>query len=117
MGSIRDAALNAQDIPTEQVEVPEWGVTIEVRGMTGRAQARYMEAAIDPDTGSANFERIYPELVIATAYDPASGEPVFEAADRDVLLGKSAKALERIAQVGLRLSGMGPEAQAEAAGN
>jgi len=102
--NIRQKALNAKDVKTELVPIPEWDVTIEVRGFTlGERLAFYDKVAVD---GQVNRENFLPELVIASAFDPDSGEKVFEAADRDMLKGKSAAALERITTVATRLSGM-----------
>lgn len=106
--SIRDQILAKQDIPSETVEVPEWGVKVEVRGMTGAERTRIMDKATQT-AGDVNLQFVYPEIVIATAFDPESGEQVFKPNDRDALLAKSATALDRIAAVGMRLSGFTAE--------
>jgi len=110
--SIRDLILAKQDIPSEMVDVPEWGVKVEVRGMTGAERTRIMDKASD-NNGGVNLQFIYPEIVIATAFDPETGEQIFVPADRDVLLSKSASAIDRIALVGMRLSGFTKEAAEE----
>ena len=101
-----------QDIPTQLVEVPEWGVKIEVRGMTGAERTRIMDKAT-ADAGEMNLQMIYPEIVIATSFDPLTGEQVFVPEDRDILLSKSATALDRVAMVGMRLSGFTKESADE----
>lgn len=111
--SMREKILALQDIPVEQVEVPEWGVTLEVRGMNGADRTRIMDMAMQTE-GGLNLQVVYPEIVIATVFDPESGAQVFEPKDRDVLLSKSATALDRVAQVGMRLSGFTQEASDEA---
>jgi|SRR6185503_236619 len=113
MSDLRARILNADDVRSEDVEVPEWGVTVRVQGMTGAERARYLQATVGED-GKPNFDRIYPEVLIACAYDPETGEKVFEAADRDALNGKAAGATERIAKVAMRLSGIADDARAEA---
>ena len=110
--SIRDLILAKQDIPSEVVDVPEWGVKVEVRGMTGAERTRIMDKASDSE-GGVNLQFIYPEIVIATSFDPESGEQIFVPTDRDVLLSKSASAIDRIALVGMRLSGFTKEAADE----
>jgi len=112
--SIRDLILTSQDIPSEIVDVPEWGVKIEVRGMTGASRTRIMDLAVGNE-GSVNLQFVYPEIVIATAYDSETGEQIFEPNDKDTLLAKSAIAIDRIASVGMRLSGFTQES-ADAAG-
>ncbi len=106
--SIRDQILTAQDIPSESVDVPEWGVKVEVRGMTGAERTRIMDKAVG-QTGDVNLQFVYPEIVIATSFDPESGEQIFSPSDRDALLAKSANALDRLASVGMRLSGFTQE--------
>lgn len=112
--SLRDKILAAEDIQSEMVEVPEWDCTIEVRGMNGADRSRILELAATADDGKISIGNMYVETVIASAYDPESGERIFTDADRDVLMAKSAAAIDRIAQVGMRLSAMSPEAQDDA---
>ena len=102
---LRDALLNAQDIQSEIVDVPQWGVKIEVRGMTGKARANFLRSVTVKD-GQTDMERFYPQLIIGTAHDPETGEPVFTLADREALNEKSGAALEVLAQAAMRLSGL-----------
>jgi hypothetical protein len=102
-----------QDIPSETVDVPEWGVKVEVRGMTGAERTRIMDLAVD-QKGGVNLQFVYPEIVIATSFDQESGEQIFGPKDRDALLAKSATALDRLASVGMRLSGFTQESADDA---
>ena len=111
--SLRDQILAANDIPSEKVPVPEWGVTVEVRGMTGAERTRIMDKAVDQQ-GGVNLQFVYPEIVIATSFDDITGEQIFKPSDRDTLLNKSAVALDRLAQVGMKLSGFTQESSDEA---
>ena len=113
MSDLRAKILNADDVQSESVEVPEWGVTVSVRGMTGAERAHYLSATVD-ENGKPRFDRIYPEILIACTTDPETGEKVFEAADRDVLNGKGAAPTERIAKVAMRLSGIDDDSPAAA---
>lgn len=110
--SLRETILAADDIASEIVEVPEWGVKIEVRGMNGADRSRILSRAAEGSGISVGD--MYVDTVIASCYDPESGERVFTAADKDALLGKSASAIDRLATVGMRLSGMNQEAQDDA---
>jgi hypothetical protein len=112
--SLRDRILQASDITAETVEVPEWGVTVEVRTMTGAERAKIMQSAAEAG-GVMDFTKIYPDVVISCTFDPESGERVFDWEDRPNLMAKSGLAIDRIAAVGLRLSGFTKEAQ-DAAG-
>ena len=108
--SLRDRILHCDDIPTEMVEVPLWGITLEVRGMTGSDRAQMLAAAMTPE-GGVNLQEFYPEVVIACTYDPETGQRVFSNDDRIALMSKSGKAIDILATVGLRLSGMTEEAK------
>lgn len=109
MSLLRDRILSADDIPSESVTVPEWGCDILVRGMSGADRAGLLERAVSPD-GAVSFSAFYPEVVIATACDPDTGARLFDESDKALLMEKSGAALDRVATVGLRLSGMTNEA-------
>jgi hypothetical protein len=106
---LRTKIFEADDGKSELVEVEEWGVKVEVRSMTGKRRAFMMTRFMGD--GGLDTERLYPELLIATVYDPETGDMVFRPEDADALNERNAAALERIAQVALRLSGMTEKAQ------
>jgi hypothetical protein len=109
---LRKTILETEDLQKELVHVPEWDVDVEVRSMTGKERARIMRVAAEGTT--VNLERWFPEIVIASAYDPDTGEKLFEPADRDALNAKNGAALNRLAVVGQRLAGL-MESDVEAA--
>lgn len=106
----------AADVTSEIVHVPEWDVTVAVKSMTGRARARLLKAAAQAD-GTMDFEALYPAILIACCFDPGTDEPVFTGADANWLNDKSAGPVERLAQVGMRLSGLSKEAVDEGKGS
>lgn len=112
--NLRDKILAVDDIQTESVPVPEWGVDIEVRGMNGAARATYMEKFRDEDTGRINYPALYPTAIIECCFDPETGERIFRPDDEPLINQKSGKALERLASVAMRLSGMSEDAEKEA---
>ena len=116
MSKLRDQILNADDRKSEIVDVPEWGCELEVRSLTGAQRAAFMEAAFDLETGQPDFARIYPTLIIQTCHDPETGEPVFEATDRDVLNTKSAAVTERLAKAAMELAGLSEPARLDVPG-
>lgn len=103
---LRSRILSADDITSEMVEVPQWGVTVEVRSMDARSRI-LMTQDVSGDDG-VSMERLYPDMVIQTAHDPATGERIFSADDRDALLAKSSAALDILATAAMRVSGMTP---------
>lgn len=108
--SLRDRILSANDIVTELVEVPEWGVSVEVRGMAAADRTALMDRAAD-SKGSVNTSLLYPAVVIACCFDPETGERLFGPEDEKAIGEKSGLAIERLVQAGLRASGMSVEAR------
>ncbi len=50
MASLRDKIFAAEDIPTEVVGIPEWGVDVLVRGMSAGDRITLMQNAFDQNT-------------------------------------------------------------------
>ena len=113
MSNLSAQIFAADDIESELVEVPQWGVTVLVKSMTARDRARMITTGVS-DSGVFRLEEILPDLVIASTYDPETGERVFEESDRDALMAKSAAPIEQIATVAMRLSGLEENATDEA---
>lgn len=113
--SLRDTILNAADVPEELVPVPEWGAKVLVRGLTAGEQADFYTrvSTIDPRSGEVTVNRKHwaAEIIIACCYDPETKSKLFEAADRDTLNKKAAKATDRLSSVAARLSGLGDDRQ------
>ncbi|MEA4884256.1 MAG: hypothetical protein VB144_11495 [Clostridia bacterium] len=102
--SLADEILDMDDIPSETVEVPEWGKRLLVRGLTGAQRAKL--AKTTDEKGKVDVERIQPELIIYSVYDPETNQPVFKPTHRDRLNGKFGKALDRLTTAALRVSGL-----------
>ena len=103
---LREKILNANDIKEEKLYVPEWGVDVLIKGLKGSQRAELLQNNISTKTGEMKLKTLYTELVITSTYDPETKEPIFEPSDRDTLAEKSGAALERIAQVAMKLSGL-----------
>ena len=78
----KDAILLAQDRPTLDVDVPEWGGTVRVREMSGNQRAEYEQLTLKRDQADADAtaDNIRAIVVAACAVDDA-GEPLFTQAD------------------------------------
>ncbi len=101
----RDLILEANDLKREQVEIPEWGGTVYVRGLTG-AERDAFEASINADGGQGKIQNVRARLVAFTVVDE-NGNRIFSDADAGILGRKSANALNRVFEVALRLNGIG----------
>lgn len=112
--SLKQQIFEADDIDAELVEVPEWGVVLELRTPSGAERAQLMKRFSRTDADGTkveiDWEGMYPSLIIMTAYDPDTGERVFEWGDLDRLNTKSGALLERVAKVSMKLAGMDKEA-------
>lgn len=125
--NLRAQILSADDAKFEDVEVPEWGdVTVRVVSMSGKERARMLKAAMDDDD-RVDLERMYPLVIIATAHERTeavdgvtgatvytTGARVFSPEDADALNERNGAALERLANAGMRLSGLQARSQEEA---
>lgn len=112
--SIRDQILNAVDVQSEIVNIPEWNVDVEVRGIAAAERiAMYDRIANEQQSGnvSAPVSVMWPTLVIGCTYDPETGEQLFEAGDWTALAQKSGAAIDRIASAAMRLSGISEGAE------
>lgn len=104
----REQILQAEDLKTEEVHVPEWGGTVCVRALTGDERDRYEGSMLvekDDGTYGMRRDRLRATLAALSIVDE-NGAPLFTAEDVAVLGRKSASALDRVADVARRLSGL-----------
>ena len=114
----RDDILKREDIFIEEVEVPEWGGTVRVRGMSGVERDAFensflVEAA--PQNGQrrrkrqtakkASLDNARAKLCAWCIVD-GDGNRMFTDADVVALGAKSAAALDRVSEVAQELSGI-----------
>lgn len=109
--SIRDLVAEANDIEKRLEEVPEWGVTIELRAFSLDARSGFLDqmqvgTLEGEDEVKGAMKRMYPAMLIAACYDPATGAPVFTEADVTMLLSKNGNVVDRIGEVIMRMNGM-----------
>jgi hypothetical protein len=98
----RDQILAATDLPTAQVDVPEWGGSVLVRTMTAGQRDRF-EASVQ----GKRIEDIRATLAALTICGE-DGSLLFSAEDVAALAGKSALALNRVFETAGRLNGILP---------
>jgi len=110
---IRSKIVSAVDIKEETIVIPEWdNVEIVIRGMNGKQRALLMNKAVDAKKGTVSFSSIYPDACVFCCYT-VEGEQVFEPGDVEMLEGKSAAVIERIASKALEISGLTTQAEEE----
>lgn len=111
--SLRDRILAADDIGKATIHVDAWEVDLEVRTMTAAERSKMLNSAMDKD-GNLDLQELYPRILIATVFDPETGEQVFGPDDVDTIQNKSASAVEAVAQKAMALSGLTADAVDEA---
>ncbi len=105
----RDAILKAEDLQTEEVDVPEWGGKVRVRSLTGSERDAFEAACVDAkgqmkDAAEA-FANLRARLVALTVVDE-EGARMFGLPDVGALGAKNARALNRVFEVAQKLSGL-----------
>lgn len=111
----KDDILGMDDIPTEEVIVPEWkNRKVLISGLTAAGRNAYQASLseIKGNTRKVKLEHSTAKLLVRTIVD-ANRQPIFHESDIIRLGTKSAAVLERLAKVAVRLSGMDEEANAE----
>jgi hypothetical protein len=101
----KDAILSADDLPTEDVEVPEWGGSVRVKALAGKDRDAF-EASMQQQRGKEyvrNMANVRAKLVAKTVVDE-NGERMFAENEINALGQKSAAALDRIFEVAAKLS-------------
>lgn len=106
--SLKDKILASSDVATELVQVPEWGVELEVRGLSAGQWTRITNASVRKVAGEVtpDLSRLYSLLIVAGVFDPKTGEQVFTESDAVAVMNKSMKPIERLAKTVNRLSGI-----------
>lgn len=114
----KESILAAEDLRTEEVQVPEWGGSVYVRTLTGKERDAW-EATLLDGTGRnrrVKLDNIRASLAAATICD-AQGKQLFGPEDVAALGEKSALALDRVFEVAQRLNGLTGEDVEELVGN
>lgn len=105
----KTAILSAEDLKTEEVDVPEWGGSVRVRTLTGSERDAFESSLIAAD-GQRNMAN-YRARLLSRALVGENGQRLFSDDEIPLLGGKSAAALDRLFAVAQRLNGIGGEAE------
>lgn len=101
-----DDILAADDLERQLVEVPEWGGSVFVRGLTGLERDSFEAGVVDQrNKGRLNLQNFRARLCALTMVGE-QGERLFNEAQAEALGRKSAQALQRVFEVAQRLSGL-----------
>jgi hypothetical protein len=113
----RDLILESKDLPSEEVDIPEWGGSVFVRTMTGDERDKFDSHLFESKRKSGGgIDSISALVAVMTVVD-RNGNRLFTESDIAPLGRKSSGALGRIWKVAQRLNGLGPQAEEELAKN
>ncbi|TVQ59919.1 MAG: hypothetical protein EA379_09570 [Phycisphaerales bacterium] len=101
----RESILASCDLPTERIDVPEWGGCVEIRTLTAGERDRFDAIVLEYNKPGGARPHIRAELLVRCIVD-ADGKNLFTVADVEKLAGKSARAVERVFNAALRLNGI-----------
>jgi hypothetical protein len=104
----REQILNANDLPSEPVPVPEWGqgATLKVRQLT---VAEVNELA---KKQTEHPDKVFAYWLVFTVVDD-NGNRLFTPEDAVALEGKSAQVIKRLAEAAIKLNMFNTEAAAK----
>ena len=103
----KTAILTAQDLQTEDVEVPEWGGAVRVRSFTGRERDAFESSMVRGEgrERKVDLTNMRARLVGLTVIDE-TGQRLFTDEEVDLLGAKSGAALDRVFAVAQKLNGL-----------
>ena len=124
----RDKINQASDIEYEYVDVPEWGGTARVRGLTGTERDAYEASLVSikhtrGKKGGGGMPELTPHMkdararLVSLCLVDDDDNRLYTDDQVGELAIKSGKALDRVYEVGCRLSGLTNEDMEELAGN
>jgi hypothetical protein len=110
--------LNADDLPREQVVVPQWGGEVFVRTLTGTERDEFEQSCLTSrgKNKEMNLKNIRARLCVLCICQE-DGTRLFDARDVEALGKKSSSALDLIFSVAQKLNGLSGEDTEELAGN
>lgn len=109
MSLTKEQILNANDLPVEEVEVPQWGGSVFVRTMTASERDTLEgEQIAARKSGNTEFADIRARIGARCIVD-ADGKRLFSETEIGLLGQKSSAALDLIFEAAQRLNGMSDE--------
>ena len=100
MALTKEQILAADDLPKEEVQVPEWGGSVYVRTLGG-----FERDLLEAEYSAHKHKNLRAKLAALTICDE-QGNSLFSITEVEQLGRKSAKALDRIFTVASRLNGL-----------
>ena len=112
----KDQILEADDMSTQTVAVPEWGGDVLVGTLTGKQRDKFETEFASASKGERGMDNIRAKLCALSLRDE-DGNSIFTLKDVNELGTKSAAALDRVFTAALSLNGFTQSDVDELAGN
>ncbi len=107
---------SVDDLAREEVPIPEWKGSVLVQSLTAAQRDRWDQQITELGAENEPIENIRAAFAVIVCVDD-DGQPMFKTEDIDWLGKKNGAALDRIWDVGRRISGMGRRSLEDAKGN
>ena len=110
--------VDANDLETVEVNVPQWGGSVLVRALTAKQRGQLMSTLIDQtkDGRTLRLQDLQARLCAMSIVD-GQGKRFFSDNELAALGAKSSAALQRVFEVAQRLSGLSDEQVGELSKN
>lgn len=114
----RDAFLSGKGVPIEEIQLPELGGSVFVKGMTAKDRSAFEKQFQTPSgkTNKVKLAEVRERIVVATVCDESKA-PLFTEADIPAIGEMPAVVIERLVTVAQRLCGMTNQDVESLAGN
>jgi hypothetical protein len=112
--TIKDSILAVDDRPYEDVDVPEWGRTVRIRGFSATEQEEFIVKWGSLEEGE--FPKgMQVDLLVRTLHDPDTDAPIFTQSEEDgrALGGKASAIITRLVKRAQPLCGIGDMEEAK----
>ena len=97
--NLKETILAAVDLPSEKVDVPEWGVNVTVRTLTAAERDKFEEAVATQKLGNTRAR------LVGLCMVDDDGKRIFSDSEVTQLGGKSSLVLDRLFEIASRLNG------------
>ena len=103
----KDAIIASEDLPYEDVDVPEWGGMVRIRVLTGSELDKYHSSlfTVKGKEVVQDRENFRTKLLVKCLID-GKGDRLFNDKELDILSKKSGAVLQRLYDIASRLNGM-----------
>ena len=109
MALTREQILDAQDLQTTSVDIPDWGGSVNVRVMTAHERSRLEMHVNTANKGRHNGRgglEVFREMLTVECVVDDDGNKLFTRDDVSKLSKKSSRALDAVADVAMQINGM-----------